>query len=325
MLRSVKKSVLSILALCLLATSCDKEDSTPIFTSIVVTEAVSDIAENAAVANGEVIDDGNTTVTERGFCWSVNSEVSIADNKISVGKGKGKFNTTLSGLNDFTTYYVKAYAVNSEGISYGSTVSFKTKQKIVDITCESTITDADGNVYKVVKIGSQCWMESNLNTSKYNNGTLIAQPATDAEWNESKNGSWCFYKNAADSSIGKLYNWYAASATNICPNGYRVPTERDMDRFLDFLGIEHAFSVKSVTGWPEGKNGNNATGFNFFPAGSRFASAGFVNRGRAAFLWTADTYDELNAKIYALGDVMSAFTPSNQKKNTGACIRCMKN
>lgn len=84
----------------------------------VTTNDIANISFRSARIGGEVTDGGNTDVTERG--------VIIADRKIPSGNGLGGYMVEVSDLSPNTTYYIKAYAVNSKGIVYGDTKSFKT-------------------------------------------------------------------------------------------------------------------------------------------------------------------------------------------------------
>ena len=84
----------------------------------VSTNDIGNISFKSARIGGEVTDEGNTRVTERG--------VIILDRKIPSGNGKGGYMFDVSDLSPNTTYYIKAYAVNSKGIVYGDTRSFKT-------------------------------------------------------------------------------------------------------------------------------------------------------------------------------------------------------
>jgi len=97
----------------------------------VMTADVMGITPNTAVGGGEVTDDGGTPVTERGICWSLNSEPTIDDNYASSGEGMGSYTVAMSELTELTTYYVRAYAINEVGISYGEEVSFTTTESIV--------------------------------------------------------------------------------------------------------------------------------------------------------------------------------------------------
>jgi hypothetical protein len=81
---------------------------------------------NAAIVKGTVINDGGATVTQRGVCYSAWSDPTISSNTETSGSGTGEFSCILGGLWDGTTYYARAYAINSEGTSYGAQVSFTT-------------------------------------------------------------------------------------------------------------------------------------------------------------------------------------------------------
>ncbi|MBQ7490852.1 MAG: fibrobacter succinogenes major paralogous domain-containing protein [Bacteroidales bacterium] len=92
----------------------------------VTTNAISNISATSATSGGIVTDDGGAPITERGVCWSTSPSPTIADSHTSDGAGIGEFTTTLTYLNGNTTYYVRAYATNYIGTSYGDTFSFTT-------------------------------------------------------------------------------------------------------------------------------------------------------------------------------------------------------
>ena len=92
----------------------------------VVTGEVTDITKTTAKALGNVTNDGEATVTERGICWSENHNPTIEGSHANNGTGTGEYDVTITGLTAGTTYYVRAYAKNSAGTSYGSEVSFTT-------------------------------------------------------------------------------------------------------------------------------------------------------------------------------------------------------
>lgn len=96
----------------------------------VVTTQISNIGQNAALGGGNVTNDGGSVVTERGICWSTSHNPTINDNHASNGTGAGAYSVEMTGLTPNTTYYVRAYAINSAGVSYGSEVSFTTAQGI---------------------------------------------------------------------------------------------------------------------------------------------------------------------------------------------------
>lgn len=93
----------------------------------VTVDEVSDITINTAVCGGNVLDGGFAEVTERGICYSTHHEPTIFDYKVAGGAGLGLFQCRMSGLEMMTTYYVRAYAKNSENlIGYSDEVSFVT-------------------------------------------------------------------------------------------------------------------------------------------------------------------------------------------------------
>tara|TARA_R110002033_G_scaffold162910_1_gene199773 strand:+ start:5059 stop:5868 length:810 start_codon:yes stop_codon:yes gene_type:complete len=113
-------------------TSCSTSDSgndiNTVITPILTTNTVNNISENTAISGGLITSDGGATVISRGICWSTNSNPSINDEKTIDGSGTGLFTSNMAGLNANTTYYVKAYAINSEGVAYGNENNFTTIQ-----------------------------------------------------------------------------------------------------------------------------------------------------------------------------------------------------
>lgn len=112
---------------------------------IVTTQSVTNIDITTATGNGNVTSDGGTTITERGTCWNTSTGPTTANNKFIASGTTGTFTTSLTGLSANTLYYVRSYAINSVGTSYGSEVTFTTlRQKtftgISTITGVSTIT-----------------------------------------------------------------------------------------------------------------------------------------------------------------------------------------
>ena len=93
-------------------TSCRKETTKPVVTTI----NVSDITETTALTGGTVTDDGGSAVTKEGVCWSKSEYPTINDANTMDGP-TGSFASNITGLHPGTTYFVEAYAVNSAGLS----------------------------------------------------------------------------------------------------------------------------------------------------------------------------------------------------------------
>ena len=93
----------------------------------ITTTAITIITNNSAQSGGNVGSDGGTAVTARGVVWSTSTNPTVAlPTKTTDGTGTGAFTSAITGLAGNTTYYVRAYATNANGTSYGSEVSFVT-------------------------------------------------------------------------------------------------------------------------------------------------------------------------------------------------------
>ncbi len=92
----------------------------------VTTDEVSNITLNSAVCGGNVVNDGFAEITERGICYATHENPTVFDYKVDGGSGMGLFQCRMSGLATLTTYYVRAFARNSEGYAYGNEVTFVT-------------------------------------------------------------------------------------------------------------------------------------------------------------------------------------------------------
>ena len=123
----MKKYFLFIAIIASILVSCKPDPERP----SVVTLPVSEITEATAVSGGNVTSDGGAEVSARGVCWGPNQNPTTDDNKTVDGNGIGEFISNLSDLNDSTTYFLRAYATNSEGTSYGEEYCFTTL-KITD-------------------------------------------------------------------------------------------------------------------------------------------------------------------------------------------------
>lgn len=103
------------------------------------TEDITDIQLTTAILNGEILFNGNDTATIYGFCWGEKSMPIIDDNSVEIVKDF--FSYRLSNLKGETQYYVRAYAKNKVGISYGDEKSFKTESVIIPIVETLEVTN----------------------------------------------------------------------------------------------------------------------------------------------------------------------------------------
>ena len=83
---------------------------------------------SSVVCGGNITSDGGAFVDARGVCWSTSPNPTVALSTITVdGSGTDVFSSFISSLTPATTYYLRAYATNSVGTSYGNEISFTTK------------------------------------------------------------------------------------------------------------------------------------------------------------------------------------------------------
>ncbi len=188
---------------------CEKEDP-PTLTTLPVTE----ITSNSAKSGGNITDDGGATVTARGVVWSTseNPTVDNNDGKTTDGTGSGQFTSNITELSAGTTYYVRAYAINNEGTSYGDQKEFTTEgglatvitAEIIDITSTSAISGGnithDGGV--AVTARGVVWSTSENPTLEDNDG-----------FTEDGEGTGEYTSQLTDLSPGTTY-YVQAYATN---------------------------------------------------------------------------------------------------------------
>jgi plastocyanin len=100
--------------------------TTALKTATVTTDLVTAVTTTTAVSGGNVTADNGSPVTAKGVCWGLTTAPTIAGSHSSDGTGTGAFVSNLTGLLDGTPYFVRAYATNGVGTSYGNEVTFTT-------------------------------------------------------------------------------------------------------------------------------------------------------------------------------------------------------
>jgi len=112
--------------------------SSPTLTTTLVTS----IAETTAISGGNITTDGGSPITARGVCWSTVPGATVTlSTKTTDGSGLGSFSSSITGLTGTTTYYVRAYATNILGTTYGSELFFTTTAKSVVAVIPVLITN----------------------------------------------------------------------------------------------------------------------------------------------------------------------------------------
>ena len=216
-----------------------------------------------------------------------------------------------------------------------------------------TVTDVDGNVYKTVQIGNQCWMRENLRTTKYSDGTAIALGS-------STSTSTAYRYNSNNDTVhvptyGYLYNWKAvmrnssSSSANpsgvqgVCPAGWHVPSYDEWKQLTDYVSSQSQYqcggtstsiakALASTTGWSSSsttcavgnnRSSNNATGFSALPAG--YYSGSYDYFGNRANFWSS-TEGYSNTAYGRRLDYYNASVGSHDNfKYYGYSVRCLRN
>jgi uncharacterized protein (TIGR02145 family) len=103
----------------------------------ITTSPIYAITSSTATSGGNISSDCGAPVTARGVIWSTNPDQTIDNNITSDGAGTGSFTSNISGLNEGTTYFVRAYAINNAGTGYGLTISLTTLGQIPTCSTQS--------------------------------------------------------------------------------------------------------------------------------------------------------------------------------------------
>lgn len=201
-------------------------------------------------------------------------------------------------------------------------------------TCPSTVTDRNNNQieYATVKIGDQCWMKENLRT----NPDFSLEPKTGDNLQPA-----CTYPGGSSENVtvyGLLYNYPAATYSNLCPEGWRLPTQVEFETLMANVascGNTTDYVAKALADngnvWNQANGSclpgynpseNNASGFSARPAGYwNYSHAGL---GHGAAFWVTPT--ATNASNYRFYIENDHATINGQSVNNHDClsVRCIK-
>jgi uncharacterized protein (TIGR02145 family) len=203
-------------------------------------------------------------------------------------------------------------------------------------TTLSTVTDIDGNIYHVIPIGNQLWMQENLKTTRYKDGTAITEIEDSTNWADIytfnlQTDAWCYPNGSAanNATIGKLYNWFAAiDAHGVCPAGWHLPTDTEYTELTDYLGGEATAGgkMKVVDLWCQPNSGaDNSSGFTALPVPFRSYYATWGGIEDRAIFWTATQYSTpTSAFMRELACFNEGVEPNVLYRESGLSIRCVK-
>ena len=333
-------------------------------TLLVTTDSipVNTIAANTAKVYGTVVFDGGKPDTKRGILYST-SDLNLklnatgVDSVMSNGTGKGSYDCNLKRLVPCTQYFVRAFAFNDVDTAYGDVMNFTT----LPFTCGNTLTDIDGNEYGTLQLGSQCWMQQNLRTKHFADGTSIPVGGGGLV---NQTGPRRYAPSDNLNIFGYLYNWDAAmngsasSSTNpsgvqgVCPAGWHLPSDAEWTQLTSFIasnpdnvcGNDPDNIVRSMVSsevwntWGACPtqtcllctdfSTNNSTGFSVLPAGTWHVNGalGHVSQGYEsgmAIFRTATEYEGVNVQAREFYQENPYVDATAIDKTNGLSVRCV--
>ncbi|PTM02816.1 MAG: hypothetical protein DA405_12200 [Bacteroidetes bacterium] len=211
------------------------------------------------------------------------------------------------------------------------------------------------NIYPVVSINGQCWMQTNLkqaSTSPCSDGInagcnawLITSPGDI--------GSWGYYNSATSSGAagwattesaageGLLYQWSAAMNNStaertqgVCPSGWHIPSD------CEWMYLEHGQGMsiaqqtiniawRNTTGEgdklrAEGGSWNNSSGFTALLAGYRFTDGTFYVNGTGGYWWSSSESATTIAHFRSFFSTQAGVYRGDGDKAHGFSVRCLK-
>jgi hypothetical protein len=213
---------------------------------VVTTVPVTDIMTNSAKSGGNIISTGFTTLTASGVCWATTQNPTTTNSKTTDGIVTGTFTSNITDLQPNTTYYVRAYATNSAGTTYGNQINFRTFQTVVFPTVTTSATSnvtkdaatGGGNVTATggaeVTARGVCW-------SKTQNPTVADNKTTEGT------GTGQFVCPITGLEYGTTY-YVRAFATNSAGTGYGSQGSFTTEKTLPVVTTKNVTDVSSMGG-----------------------------------------------------------------------------
>lgn len=210
------------------------------------TAEVTSITAGSAISGGNITGDGGGIVTGRGVCWGIVPNPTIEDHRTEDGQGTGSFTSYLSDLQPVTIYFIRTYATNSAGTSYGNEISFKTLASApvvttVDVSLVTAFTAKSGGTVLSdcgggdIMAKGVCW-------------GIMENPTTDDTKTDDGAGMNTFTSILADLKPNTTY-FVRAYATNVTGTGYgnQFNFTTRSDTILFNVNIEYG-TMKDIDG-----------------------------------------------------------------------------
>jgi hypothetical protein len=304
--------------------------SKPVLTNVSI--PVSGMKESSAEGSATVVSDGGAGLTARGLVWSTSNVLpSLSDQVLTNGLDTGSFKITLTGLAEGPTYYVRAYATNSQGTSYSPLVnSFKICNPFTVIhqaglngaPVSKTITY--GVVSSNISGAARCWITQNLGSDRQ------ATSATDAT---EASAGWYWQFNRLQG--------YQHDGTTRTPSNAWTPWLTPISENLNWLPTQDPCMLLLGSGWrlPTGLELTSAeappqnwdTQVETYNSALKIHGAGYLSysgggtltgRGSTGYYWssTMGNHVSVGKGLYNNG----AVNVGDIDKSLGLAVRCIR-
>ncbi|MBE0638110.1 MAG: HYR domain-containing protein, partial [Bacteroidales bacterium] len=217
----------------------------------VTTTAVTSITGSSASSGGNVTDDGGAAVTARGVCWNTTGTPTIAGSHTSDGTGLGSFSSSITGLSAGTTYYVRAYATNTNGTGYGSQLSFTTSSSppptdptSVTASVNPVCNGSSTQLTAVGEVGTVYWYTGSCGGTLVTTGNPITvNPQTNTTY---------FARNYANSQ-------FSSGCASVAITVEQTPVAGTLTKDPNITHVCPGTNVKATLSGGSGGNGTNQT------------------------------------------------------------------
>lgn len=275
------------------------------------------------------------------FTYLTSADVSVTSLKFATSA----LNNDPDYLSARLTMFIAAKPVSAID---GQTVNLQTSIALRPFVCGQTIYDRDNFSYKTILINDQCWLAENLKTKRKPNGacintatgiyTVSADCLTIQSGTPTNNGGFddsgrdCISPTgnarSTETNCGNgyaLYTWPAAmdgsiieGAQGICPRGWHIPTQEEVDELVDYLGGVGAAGDDLKTG--------GSSGFNGMLVGNRRTDGDtFENYNDFANIWSSTRHDSAKSYFYWLDRTNDDVGTDFDHNTYGFSVRCLKN
>ena len=281
---------------------------------------------DAAIAGSDI-----TLIVEDSIVLDANAP-SIGNGQWKIIEGDGGFFTnpnlpnTAFHKGELYGEYVLEWSISGQ---CGSTTD-QVKLQFVETSknpCEGEpfVWDQDGNRYKTVQIGTQCWMAENIKTGTLVNST--SKTRAHSNHNNDENIEVYGFNNSPDSLAlyGGLYDWDEmmgypdeGGTQTICPDGWHVPTRDEWETLNDSF-VDNDAGRQLMP--------DSTSGFNAYYSGDRHSYGEFVSFGSSGFFWTSSDYRYAGANqgyYYEIVSCSDYLQHGRFSKKTGLSVRCLR-